>query len=446
MGTPSSSMAVAGMEDRTADGAGPATGYRWVVLAAFGLVLFTQALLWLTFAPLESATQTALGVGHFAVRLLALVDPITFILLAAGVGLLADRRGFRFTVTLGLGLMVPAAVGRSILLHLHPAGAALYYPLLAMQVVISAGAVCCVACILQMPVKWFPVSQRAGATGLTSMSLLLGNAAVFPLAAWWGSVPATATVREAQTALTRVLDVFSVVALFAGAVFLLLVKTDPPLPAGEEPEHSLADRRVVRQLFRLADFRAIALLFFWGLGLYGGLIVTAEKMMRFHGFDARFAALVAGGLTFGGILGTLVIPTVSNRLGRRRPFIYIAAGLMVPCTLALAFLGSQAIDLAAALLLGFFLLAAQPIVFTMLGEMEDVGPRLAGTAVGAVFAFGSFGQVLLPLLMELFKVQGASGALDYRWSIAILAAIGLVGFLFIMRSIPETGPRVKNRV
>ncbi len=415
------------------------SSYRWVVLAVFGLALFTQALLWLTFAPLETGTQTALGVGHFAVRLLALVDPIAFILLAAGIGLLADRRGFRFTVTLGFSLMAPAAVGRSLILHLHPAGAALYYPLLAMQIILSAGAVCCVACILQMPVKWFPESQRAKVTGLTSMSLLLGNALVFPLAAWLGNVPAAATQREAQIALGRVLDVFAAITLVAAAAFLLLVKADPPAPLGAGETHAMPDRRVVRQLFKLADFRAIALLFFWGLGLYGGLMVTMEKMMRFHGFDARFAAIVGGGLTFGGILGTLVLPSVSDRWGKRRPFIYVAALLTLPCTLALAFLGSQALDLAAALLLGFFLLAAQPIIFTMLGEMDDVGPRLAGTAVGAVFAFGSFGQVLLPLFIELFRHQGASGALDYRWSVLILAALGLIGFLFIMRSIPETG-------
>ncbi len=421
---------------RGAVGAGESPSYRWVVLAVFGFALFTQALLWLTFAPLETATETALGVGHFSVRLLALVDPIAFIVLAAGAGLLADRRGFRFTVTLGLLLMAPAAVGRAVILHLHPAGAALYYPLLAMQIILSVGAVCCVACILQMPVKWFPASQRAKATGLTSMSLLLGNAVVFPLAAGLGSVPAAATAREAQIALTRVLDVFAAITLVAAAAFLLLVKSDPV----RVESASMPDRRVVRQLFRLPDFRAIALLFFWGLGLYGGLMVTMEKMMRFHGFDVGFAAVVGGGLTFGGILGTLVLPSISDRLGLRRPFIYAAALLTLPCTLALAFWGLQAIDLVAALLLGFFLLAAQPIIFTMLGEMDDVGPGLAGTAVGAVFAFGSFGQVLLPLFIELFRRQGAAGTLDYRWSILILGALGVIGFLFIMRSIPETGP------
>jgi len=101
-------------------------------------VLFTQALLWLTFAPIETEVQTALGVGHFAVRLLALVDPLVFIALAALIGILADRRGFRFTVSLGLGLMVPAAIMRAVAANLGLPGHTLYWILLALQVIISA--------------------------------------------------------------------------------------------------------------------------------------------------------------------------------------------------------------------------------------------------------------------------------------------------------------------
>ncbi len=204
----------------------------------------------------------------------------------------------------------------------------------------------------------------------------------------------------------------------------------------------MPDRKVVRGLFKQSDFRAVALLFFWGLGLYGGLMVTMEKMMRFHGFDARFAALVGGGLTLGGIVGSIVLPRLSDRWGLRRPFVYLAAVVAIPCILFLGFLGSRAVDLASALLLGFFMLAAQPIIFTMLGEMDDVGPRLAGTAVGALFAFGSLGQVILPVAVELMGRTGPGGVLDYRWALLVIGAVGAVGFLFIMRNIPETGKRV----
>lgn len=414
------------------------TSYRWVVLAAFGLVLFSQALLWLTFAPIETEVQTALGVGHLAVRLLALVDPLVFIALAAWIGMLADRRGFRFTVGLGLGLMVPAAVARAVATHLGLPGHTLYWILLAMQVVISAGACCCVACIFQMPVKWFPESQRASATGLTSMSLLLGNAAVFPLAALIGHVPPLPSAQEATAAMGRVLDVFAIIVTVVALVFFALVRREPEVSL---PQGRLTPTRgVVRRLLALPDFRALTLIFFWGLGIYIALLITMEKLMGFHGFSTEFAALVAGAITVGGIFGSAILPAISDRIGRRRPFIFMPALAVVPLSIVIAFLPIRALDLAGAAALGFIMLAAQPVLFTMLGEMEDVGPQLAGTAVGVLFALGSIGQIVIPLLIELFHRTSPAGALDYRWSILIMAGLGLAGFLLIMRSIPETGP------
>lgn len=420
------------------------TSYRWVVLAAFGLVLFSQALLWLTFAPIETEVQTALGIGHFPVRLLALVEPLTFIALATWIGMLADRRGFRFTVALGLGLMVPAAAARAVAADLGLPGHTLYWILLAMQLVISAGACCCVVCIFQMPVKWFPESQRASATGLTSMSLLLGNAAVFPMAALIGRLPPLPSAHEAMMAMGRVLDVFAIVVSVVALLFFALVRREPEAPSRQG---SLAPTRgVVRRLLALPDFRALALIFLWGMGIYIALLITMEKLMSFHGFSTEFAALVAGALTVGGIFGSAILPAISDRIGRRRPFILMPAAIAIPLSAVLAFLPIRSLDLVCATVLGFIMLAAQPVLFTMLGEMEDVGPQLAGTAVGVLYGLGSIGQIVIPLLVELFHRTSPSGTLDYRWSMLVIAALGLAGFLFVIRNIPETGPGRLHRL
>jgi MFS family permease len=85
------------------------------------------------------------------------------------------------------------------------------------------------------------------------------------------------------------------------------------------------------------------------------------------------------------------------------------------------------------------MLAAQPVIFTILGEMKDVGPQLAGTAVGILFGLGSIGQIVVPLLLEIFVRTSATGLLDYRWSMLILGVAGIAGFLAVARDIPETG-------
>ncbi len=100
----------------------------------------------------------------------------------------------------------------------------------------------------------------------------------------------------------------------------------------------------------------------------------------------------------------------------------------------------RSLDLACAALLGFVMLAAQPVLFTMLGEMEDIGPHLAATAVGVLFGLGSVGQIVIPLLTELFHRTSPTGALDYRWSILVLGVLGIAGFVFVVRYVPETGP------
>jgi len=81
-------------------------GYRWVVTAVFGLVLLVQAFLWLSFAPIESSVETALGVSATEVRLLALVGPFMFILVGTYAGTLGDSKGWKFSAGVGTVMLV----------------------------------------------------------------------------------------------------------------------------------------------------------------------------------------------------------------------------------------------------------------------------------------------------------------------------------------------------
>jgi len=292
-----------------------------------------------------------------------------------------------------------------------------------------------------MPAKFFHEKQRGTAAGLTSMSLLLGNAAVFPLVNLIAGLPASPDHAQALQGLGRVLDVLAVLVAAVAVLFFALVRKEPKTP---REGRSLVPG-TVRRLLRLPGFRALTLLFFFGMGFYITLMVTMEKLMAFHGFGASFAAVTAGSMTMGGILGSATVPPISGRLGRRRPFIVLPALVVMPLSFVIAFLPVAPTALLGAVLLGFFLLSAQPVIFTMLGEMEEVGPGLAGTAVGILFGIGSIGQIVVPLLLELFGRTSRTGLLDYRWSMLILGLAGLAGFLAAMKDIPETGSRAPGR-
>jgi MFS family permease len=419
-------------------------GYRWVVLAAFGLVLCVQAFVWLTFAPIESSVEKLLGVSATQVRLLALIGPFMFIPFASYAGSLADRKGFKYSTGIGITLIAAAAVVRAVVPHVISSSNAQYWIFLALQMVAGTGAVFALANLSKMPIKWFSVRQRALGTGLTTMSMYLGTAIGLPLIAFLASIPRGASATVIESGVNRVFIIVAAVMVISGAVFFILAREEPPTPSGPIPdEEVLPLGESLKRFFKSPSFRALALVSLIGYGIYIAMTVTMEKIITFHGsgFSTGFASLVASGITIGGIIGAGLLPALSEKVGLRKPFLIVAGAVTIPAMLIIGFVPSKGFDLIAAAVMGFFLMPALPITFTMVGEMKEIGPKLAGTAVGTLLAVGSMGSAGVPLLMELLGRKKGPQLVDYRWSIVLLAALAVITVVIIIVYVRETGPR-----
>ena len=424
-------------------------GYRWVVLVFFGLVLAIQAFLWISFAPIESAVQRALGVSAFQVRLLALVGPFMFIFFSTFAGSLADKRGFKFATGVGVIMMCTAGIIKAITPHIIDSGHVQYGIFLFMQILGGTGSAFALANLSKMPIKWFPEKQRALGNGLTTMCMYIGTVIGLMMVTAVASVPEKARipftpVSVLRADLDRVLLVVAILVSAVSVLYFLFVKEDPPTPAGPMPEvEDLSMWKTLPQFMRMPRFLALCVVSLLGYGIYIALTVTMEKIMGFHGFSASFASLVAAGITIGGIVGAALIPEISERVGLRKPFLILATVVTMPMILVIAFVGNKSIDLSSALIMGFVLLPALPITFTIVGEMKEIGPRLAATAVGTLFAVGSIGSVAIPILMELFAKKKPLGVIDYRWSLVMLTVLGFIGLVVIILWVKETGPKKK---
>lgn len=417
-------------------------GYRWVVTGAFGLILLTQAFLWLSFAPIESSVETALGMGTTAVRLLALVGPFMLILVTSYAGSLSDSRGWKFSAGVGVAMMTAAGIIKAVTPHVISSGSGQYWVYLFMQVMSGAGSAFALTNLSKMPLKWFPEKQRALGNGLTTMMMYMGTAIGLPLVTAIAGIPKGASAAAAQEGLNRVLLVVALIMAASAVLFYIFAKEKPPVPAGPLPEEEkITLRESLPVLMRSAQFRALCLVSLAGYGIYIGLTVTMEKIMGYHGFSTGFASLVAAGLTIGGIVGAGLLPGYSEKVGLRKPFLLIAGAVAVPAVLVIAFLGNRPIDMTAGILMGFFLLPALPITFTIVEEMKEIGPRLAATAVGTLLAVGSIGSTFVPLLMEAFGIEKGAGVVDYRWALVFLAALGVVAVAAVMVFVKETGPK-----
>jgi len=423
--------------------------YRWVVLLVYGIILVAQAVLWLSFAPIESDVQAALGMGSTAIRALALVGPLMFVFIGSYAGDLADRRGFKFAA--GVGAVICSVMGiiRAVVPHVVDSGTVQYWIFLVCQAVTGAGGVFIVTNMSKMPIKWFREEDRALGIGLATMFFYLGTAAGYLLVTTIAGIPEDAAevgnLAVIQNGLNRVLTTFAVIMAASTLLFFLLAREDPPTPSGPLPEEvKLGVMESLRRFMASSVFRALALVSLVGYGIYMGLAVTMEKIITFHGFSTKFAASVATAMILGGIVGAATLPGFSERIGLRKPFLVLAGLVPIPMMFLMGFVGSKPVDLIAGALLGFFLLAALPVTFTITGEMEEIGPRLSGSAVGTLMAIGSIGSFAIPFLMEVFKRETAEGVLDYRWALVFLVALGALAIVVVLARVKETGPRARR--
>jgi MFS family permease len=419
-------------------------GYRWIVLLAFGLVLCVQAFLWITFAPIESSVEQVFGVGSGLVRLLALVGPVMFVFLGSYAGDLSDRRGFKFAVSLGAVIIAAFGIIRAVVPHVIDSGTAQYWITLVCQAVIGAGAVFILVNMGKMPMKWFREENRATAIGLATLFFYLGTAIGVLLMPIIANIPEdSADVALMRAGVNRILWVTAAVMVVATVIFMLLSRESPPTPSGPVPEEArLGTWEALKRFMSLPTFRALALVSLIGYGTYVGLTVTMEKIIGFHGFSSDFASWVASSITIGGLIGAATIPGLSEKMGLRKPFLILASLMVIPSAFLIGFVGLKAVDLGGALLLGFFLLPAQPITFTVVGEMKEIGPLFAGAAVGTLMAVGNIGSLIVPLAMEGLR-RGTADNPDYRIAIVLLLVLTAIALAAVILGVKETGPRTK---
>ncbi|MFC7195202.1 MFS transporter [Halosimplex aquaticum] len=125
----------------------------------------------------------------------------------------------------------------------------------------------------------------------------------------------------------------------------------------------------------------------------------APDARRIAGRLPEVAATVATLFVVGQAVGTVVVPPVSDRLGRRRDGV-VACGLAaVAGVVALAFVGDAVGAGAAALVAGSGVGGVSPLVRAIPTEIEDIGPALTATAVSLIFAVGELGGFFGPFLV-----------------------------------------------
>ena len=369
----------------------------WATLAAYVALVAASHVLWISFASVTGRAAQAFHTTDVSIGLLVSVGPLCSAALSIPGGAVADRYGYRAP-------LLWAGLATSLFAFLRPLAGGLPV-LLALTVGLLLPQPVLINAVADLVNRHFPEQEAATATGLGTMAIFLGI--TLGLVATPGLVAALG-VRGCQL-------VYAAASLAALGAFWRLAPGRVPdrLAAQEELRVRPALARVLRSV---TQWKLSAALFL-GFGCYLGITAWLEELLRPRGIDEAGAGLVAGMITIAGMAGSVVLGAASDRLRRRKPFLVAAGVAAAPALWLLGQLGSLLPLLAAASLLGFFLLAALPIAIAVASEDRSLGPQVGSTAVGVMLLAGNLGGAVVVAVLGLALRD--AGALTAALAVAV---------------------------
>lgn len=384
-------------------------GYRFVMLGLFMLVIAMNQLLWISFAPVTGEAAAFYGVSNLAIGVLSLVFMVVFIVVSIPASWILDTYGIR--VGVGIGAVLTGGFGllRGLLAHD-------YTWVLVSQIGIAVGQPFVLNAIAKISGRWFPVRERATATGLGSLAMYAGifaGLALTPILVVRWNLPTT-------------LLIYGVAAVAGALVFLVFSRERPPHPVGPEERSLVLDG--VRSMVRNRGFLILLALFFVGLGAFNAVTTWIEDIVRPRGFSIEQAGLAGGMMVVGGIVGALIIPALSDRLRRRVPFILLALAGAIPGLLGVTYATGYGLLLASSFVLGAFLLSSGPLGFQYAAEITHPAPE--GTSSGLLLLAGQVSGIAFIVGMDAFRAP-TTGAMTS--SLLVLVGLLALGFLLATR-------------
>jgi cyanate permease len=387
-------------------------GYRWVVLLAYMFVVAVNQLLWITFAAITGSAAQFYGVSDLSIGLLSMSFMVVYILIAIPASWAIDTWGIRAAV--GIGVLLTGVFGL-----LRGLMAKNYTWVLVCQIGIAVGQPFILNAVTKVAARWFPIRERATASGLGTLAMYLGIFAGL----------AATPLLVIQCGIGGTLILYGIVSAVAVAAFFAAVRERPPTPPcrpDQEGRSLVFDG--LKAILHNRNFLLLMLVFFVGLGVFNGVATWIEDIVRPRGFSITQAGTAGGLLIAGGIFGALVFPPLSDRSRKRTPFIFIAMVGAIIGLVGITYAASYRLLLASAFVEGFFLLSAGPIGFQYGAEATYPAPE--GTSNGLLLMMGQISGIVFIFGMDIFKSK-STGSMT-KPLLALVALMGL-SLLFCAR-------------
>lgn len=398
--------------------------YRWIVLVVYMFIIIMNQLMWINFAAITSLSKEYYRVDDISIGILSMSFMIVYIFVSIPASWIIDRFGIKTGIGIGAVLTGVFGIARAL------AGKD-YTLLLIMQIGIAIGQPFLLNAITKTAALWFPVKERATASGLGTLAMYVGVLVSMLLTPYMVNVQGMAGM----------LMIYGIVSLVAAIIFLVFAKEKPPTPpcTAELEERSLV-LDGMKETIRNRHFIWLFIVFFIGLGVFNSVTTWIEDIVKPRGFTAADAGLTGGLMIIGGILGALIMPYLSDRFRKRKYFVLIALAGAVAGLGGITFATGYFLLMASSFVLGFFLLSAGPIGFQYGAELTY--PVSEGTSNGLLLLAGQISGIGFIFGMEYLKNPVNA---SMQLPLVIMIALMILSF-FMALLIPESPFMTKEKM
>jgi MFS family permease len=365
-------------------------GYRWVVLLVFFIINALMQLQWITFAPITSEAVAFYKVNAFHIDLLSLIFMIVYIFVSIPASYIIDTWGIRIGIGIGAALM-------GVFGFMKGFYSASYDMVLIAQIGLAVGQPFVMNAVTKVGVRWFPLHERATQVGISALAQFVGI--IIAMAA----TPYLFT----SYGMEKMLMIYGIATLAGAIIFIILNRERPPTPPCP-PGH---DERIgvfagMKHIFKQRDMIYLLFLFFIVLGIFNAVTTWVEQIIGPRGFTITQAGITGALMMVGGIVGASIIPPLSDKMRKRKPFLVLAMIGIVPGLVGLAFAGNYWLLLASSFIFGFFVMAGGPIGYQYGAEICYPAPE--ATSQGLLLMAGQISGILFIFGMDVATAGGAS--------------------------------------
>ncbi len=409
---------------------------RWFMLIILILVTIMVEIQWLTHAPIarvaEKFYENQLGIySWLTIDSLAMVYMLVFIIICLPASYIIDTYGIQKGIGIGAVLLIIGAIIKGFY----------GYNLLMVclgQLFLATAQPFIINAVTAFSARWFPQKERAMAVGFTALAQYLGIVMVMLITPML--VVSSPTHANYGSGVDTMLYLYMIPSVLSGIFVLFFLKEKPKNIPFNRKTVRLDFKKGISHMLQLKDAMFTILLFTIGLGIFNAISTLVDAItadLNIQDSDG----LIGGIMLIGGIIGAIILPILSDKYQKRKPFLVFCMLGVVPAVIGLAFAseiseiinlstsGTYNLALVSSFLLGFCIMSAGPIGFQYTAEITSPTPE--STSQGILLLVGQISGIALVTLMSIQDNMYLNSMMKF---FVILSIIAFIAVLFIKES------------